>query len=130
MYIAQTQQKRGQQDGFSDQPSKRERARFSSISSPSAIVQRPVKACPNVACTGPSHYAHTGSSLQRSSTTQLRLAIACLETQCRNMLPHRCLVEVFGTKVARVLRSLLPSQQNLFLSDVFLEPTVLVSPSV
>ena len=92
MYIAQTQQKEVNRMASLISPPRRERARFISISSPSATVQHPVTACPYVARTGPSHYAHTSSSSQRSSQTQLGLAVACLETQCRNMLPSRCLV--------------------------------------
>ena len=57
-----------------------------------------------------------------SDQTQLGLAIAFLEAQCCNMLPHRCLVDVFRSEVARVLRALLPLQENLFLGAMFLEP--------
>ena len=76
VYSAQTQQKGINRMASPISPPRRGRARFSSISSPCAIVQHPVTACPYVACSGPSHYAHTCSSLQRSSQTQLGLAIA------------------------------------------------------
>ena len=122
MYSAQTQQKgiNRMASPISLQDASERASARSHLHVP--IAQHPVTACPYVACTGPSHYAHTGLSSQRSSQTQLGLAIACLETQCCNVLPHRRLVEVFRSKVTRVLRVFLPPQQNLFLGDVFLEP--------
>ena len=115
--------KKDLQDGFSNQPSKTRASSLQldlvSMCHRSASSDRvSVRSLLRCQATTLIH----GSSVQRCSQTQLGLAIAFLETQCCNMLPHRCLVEVFRSEIARVLRALLPLQQNLFLGDVFLEP--------
>ena len=53
-------------------PPRRERSRYSSISSPSAIVQHPVTACPYPACSGPYHHAHSWLKLTASLSDSSR----------------------------------------------------------
>ena len=85
VYSAQTQQKRINKMVPPISPPRRERARLSSISSPSAIVQHPVTACPYVACSGPSHYVHTWLKLTAYLSDSTR---TCHRVSRNPMLQH------------------------------------------
>ena len=82
---------------------RRDRARFSSITSPSAIF----KTSDRVSRTKSSQCAQIWLELTAQLSDSARTCHRVLETQCCNMLAHRCLVEVFRSEVAWVLRALL-----------------------
>ena len=107
-------------------PPRRERARISSISSPCAIVQHPVTALSvrRLLRAKPlrSYMAQAYSvPLKLSSDLPSRFSKPNAAT-CFHIVVWSRLVKEFRSEVARVLRTLLPFQENLFLGDVFLEP--------